>query len=409
MRRLTLIIIFSISVFVSSGQNNTNSPYSIFGIGELENTGGGRNMGMGGSGIALRSDIFLNSANPASLTSIPQQSLVTDAGINFKFTNLQDQSKSANVLNGNISWASIAFPINRKFAASLSLNPKSSVGYMIYSTKSLDGTTFSYPVTYKGEGGLSEASVSLGALITKKFSLGLSGSVIWGNMSKTNVDFPPMGSTITQVNNIHYGGIYFKSGFQYQSKLNERTVFTIGGIAEYSSYLNGTSDLVISSGSVVVLSALNQENQIRLPFKAGMGMALEFKSKYLATFDYNRSDWRTAELNFDSKNLSVNNSYHLGFEFSPKYDPTRNGQATKYRIGALYQTGYLNIYGTQISSYAATCGISFPIRKDRNSINLSWEAGRQGTLQNQLILETYFKMNISFNLWELWFAPRKYD
>ena len=59
MRRLILIIIFSISVFVTSAQNNTNSPYSIFGIGELEHTDGGRNMGMGGTGAALRSNIFL--------------------------------------------------------------------------------------------------------------------------------------------------------------------------------------------------------------------------------------------------------------------------------------------------------------------------------------------------------------
>src|SRR5665648_895641 len=103
MRRLVSIFIFSLSVLVASGQNNTNSPYSVYGIGELEYTGGGQNMGMGGSGIALRSDLFLNSTNPASLTAIPQQSLITDLGINFKFTNLKNQYKSANVLNGNIS------------------------------------------------------------------------------------------------------------------------------------------------------------------------------------------------------------------------------------------------------------------------------------------------------------------
>ena len=58
MRRLALLIIFSLSIFIASGQNNTNSPYSIYGIGELDNAAGGRNMGMGGSGIAMKSDIF---------------------------------------------------------------------------------------------------------------------------------------------------------------------------------------------------------------------------------------------------------------------------------------------------------------------------------------------------------------
>jgi len=111
MRHFILSLIFSLLVGVSSGQNNTNSPYSVFGIGEMEYTGGGRNMGMGGSGIALRSELYINSTNPASLTAIPQQSLATDLGINFRYTNLKNQHKSANVLNGNISWATLAFPI----------------------------------------------------------------------------------------------------------------------------------------------------------------------------------------------------------------------------------------------------------------------------------------------------------
>ena len=409
MRRLVSIFIFSLSFFVASGQNNTNSPYSVYGIGELEYTGGGQNMGMGGSGIALRSDLFLNSTNPASLTAIPQQSLITDLGINFKFTNLKNQYKSANVLNGNISWATLAFPINSRLAASLSLNPKSSVGYTIYSTKGVEGTDASYPVTYKGEGGLSEASVSLGALVTKKLSLGVTGSMLWGNMTKNSEEIPSIGSTITRIDETHYSGIYLKSGFQFQTKLNKKTVFTLGGIAEYSSSLNGTTDLTINSGSETVVSESKEESQIKLPFKGGLGIALEFKSKYLLTLDYNRSDWKSADLNLSSKKLNVNNSYHLGMEFAPKYDNERKGQRARYRIGALYQTGYLNIYGTQISSYAATCGASFPIMKDRKSINLAVEAGRQGTMNNQLIRESYVKLNCSFTLLEHWFTQRKFD
>ena len=409
MRRLTLITLFSITVFVSSGQNSTNSPYSIFGIGELENGDGGRNMGMGGTGNALRSDIFLNLANPASLTSLPLQSMVTDAGINFKYSNLQNQINSVNVLNGNISWAAIAFPINRRLGVGFSLNPKSNVGYTIYSTKSLDGTTLTYPVTYSGEGGLSEASASIGALVIKKLSLGFKTSVTWGNMVKNSIDSPPMGAAITRVDNINYLGVSVKPGFQFHTKLNSKTLFTLGGTAELSSYLNGSSNLSISSGSTVILTEINRQDQLKLPFKGGLGMALEIKNKYVLSLDYNRCDFRDGAVNMDVKSVALNESYHVGFEMAPKYDAQRLGQTVRYRIGALYQTGYLNIYGIQISSYAATCGVSLPIRRDRNSINLSLEVGRQGSLQNQLILETYTKLNVSFSLWERWFIPRKYD
>lgn len=409
MRQLTLTIIFSLSIYFASGQNNTNSPYSAFGIGELEYTGGGQNMGMGESGIALRSAITVNSSNPASLTAIPQQSVVTDLGINFKYTNLQNQYKSANVLNGNISWAILAFPISRTLGASLSLTPKSSVGYTIYSTKNLEGTNLSYPVTYKGQGGLSESSAALGVLVTKNFSLGLKGSLLWGNLTKTTDETPFVSSSITRIDDTRYIGVYFTPGFQYHTKLKGSTILTIGGIAEFSSYLNGHTDLTISSGSTAIVSETNQTSQIKLPFKAGTGISLGFKSKYLVTFDYSRSDWTGAEINFDSEKLSVNNSYHLGFEIAPKYDPQKAWNTARYRIGALYNTGYLNIYGTQIDSYAGTCGMSIPIRKDRNSINIAIEIGRQGTLSSRLVRETYGKLNLSFTLWERWFAPRKFD
>ena len=409
MRQSALILLFLLSVFVASGQNNTNSPYSVFGIGELEYTGGGKNMAMGESGIALRSEISLNTTNPASLTAIPMQSLATDFGINFKLTNLANEYKSANVLNGNISWATLAFPINRRIAMSFSLNPKSSIGYTIYSSKNLEGTNTSYPVTYKGEGGLNEASLSLGGLITKKISIGMSSSVIWGSLVKTTDQISSASSTITRIDNTHYSGINFKPGFQYQINLGSKTILTIGGIAEFSSYLNGSSDLTISSGTETIVSKTQQESQIRLPFNAGTGVALEINGRYLLTFDYERSDWKSSDINFDTQRLSVNNSYHVGIEIAPKFDLQRLAQVKRYRIGMLYQTGYLNIYGTQIGNYAATCGVSLPIMKDRNFINISMEVGRQGTFQNQLIRETYAKMNFSFNFWEHWFSPRKYN
>ena len=409
MRRLALIVIFSLLVFVSAGQNNTNSPYSIFGIGELESTSGGRNMGMGGAGNALRSDIFLNLANPASLTALPLQSMATDAGINLKYSNLKNQINSVNVLNGNISWAAIAFPINRKIGIGFTLNPKSNVGYKIYGTKSLDGTTFSYPVTYSGEGGLSEASASIGVLVLKKLSLGLRSSAVWGNMVTSSIDLPPMGSSITRIDNINYLGATVKPGFQYQTRVNDKTLFTIGGTAELSSYLNGSSNLTISSGGATVLSELNSKDQLKLPFKSGIGFVIDFKNKYVFTADYNRSDYRTAVLNMDSKGLALNESYHVGVEWTPKFDAQRLGYTKRYRMGALYQTGYLNVYGFQIHSYGATAGVSLPIRRDRNSINLSLEIGKQGTLENQLIQENYAKLNVSFCLWERWFIPRKFD
>lgn len=67
--------------FLLTAQNTTNSPTSMFGLGELSTGEGGQYAGLGGTGIALRGDNFLNSANPASLTELSGQRFQMDAGI----------------------------------------------------------------------------------------------------------------------------------------------------------------------------------------------------------------------------------------------------------------------------------------------------------------------------------------
>ena len=81
MKLIILVLLITVPIIGLFAQNSTSSPYSGFGIGELETAAGGRNAGMGETGIALRSGLFFNSANPASLTSIEPQSFLLDMGL----------------------------------------------------------------------------------------------------------------------------------------------------------------------------------------------------------------------------------------------------------------------------------------------------------------------------------------
>jgi hypothetical protein len=411
MNKLFLIIILMVPITHLLGQNNTNSPYSIFAIGELNFTGGGRNVGMGQTGLALRSDLYLNSVNPASLTSIERKSFGFDLGMNMKFSNLENKYKSANVLNGNISWVQIGFPVLPFLSAGFSLNPKSNVGYSIYSTKPLEGTSSFYPVLYSGEGGLNEAAFSMGIKCFKNFSVGASSAVLWGNMNKQTTEYPIMISSyaISESSEIKYSGGFLKTGFQFYPNLSKKINFTLGGTAEFSSQLKSNSDLIILQGTTVMINETDNMDNMKLPSKFGIGMALGFNQKSTFTFDYNRSDWTDASVNLSSKSLNINQSFHFGAEISPKFDPGRYGQALKYRAGALYQTGYINVYGIPIDNYAVSLGMSLPIRRDRSTVNFSLEAGQQGTLDQFLIRESYIKLNLSLNLWERWFMRRTYN
>ena len=62
-----LLFTFACLPLISLAQQNTISPYSAFGIGEVQSQGFALNSEMGGLGLALRPNSNLNPMNPASL------------------------------------------------------------------------------------------------------------------------------------------------------------------------------------------------------------------------------------------------------------------------------------------------------------------------------------------------------
>ena len=410
---LFLIALPGITLFA---QNSTSSPYSGFGIGELEMSSGGRNAAMGQTGIASRSSLFLNTTNPASLTTIEPQSFLLDMGFNLKYTKLENSTKSVNVTDGNISWVQIGFPITKKLFGGFSLNPKSSVGYSIYSAKTIEGTSIKYPSIYEGTGGLSEAAALMAWKLSKNISFGAKTGFIWGNVTQTMNQSIGVSSTtyeLAQEDQTHYSGGYFTLGTQISIPINSKSSIILGGIAGISSKLNAETSTTItktySSTSEIVSSDVKSTNSMKLPLDIGGGISYLYGSKWVATLDVKQSNWKDATIDYNPNKLTTNNSYRAGLEFSPKDDQRSFRQTTKYRMGYRYETGYLKLYNNQIHEQAITFGVGIPIRKDRSYANFSVELGTRGTTAAHLVKEDYIKLNCSFNLWDKWFIKRKFE
>ena len=415
--KLILLTFFLIASTISLlAQNSTSSPYSGFGIGELEIASGGRNAGMGQTGIALRSSLFLNTVNPASLTTIEPQGFMLDIGVYFKSTKLENTSKSVNVNDGNLSWLQIGFPITKKLFGGFTLNPKSSVGYNIYTTKTIDGTSISYPSVFEGTGGLSEAAGLLAWKASKNISLGAKSGVMWGNVTQTlnqEISVSSTNYTITQEDNIHYLGGYFNLGTQISIPVNAKSSFVLGGTTGFSSRLNSKTSTTITrtygSTSEIISSDVKSSNSMKLPLDIGIGISYLYGSKWVATFDAKQSNWKDARIDYNPSKLTINKSFRGGLEFSPKEDTRTLRQTTKYRMGYRYETGYLKIYNNQIHEQAISFGVGIPIRKDRSFANFSVELGTRGTTAAHLVKEDFIKLNCSFNLWDRWFTKRKFE
>jgi len=416
MKHLLFILLLMISGFGLWAQNSTSSPYSGFGIGELEMASGGRNAAMGQTGIALRSSLFLNTANPASLTTIEPQSFLYDMGIYFKYTRLENSTKSVNVTDGNISWLQMGFPISKKLFGGLTLNPKSSVGYNIFTAKTIDGTSINYPAIYEGTGGLSEAAGLLAWKLSKNISLGAKAGYLWGNVTQTlNQDITVASTTysLAQEDNIHYSGGYFNLGTQISIPVNAKSSFVLGGIAGISSRLNSSTSTTItktySSTSEVISSDVKTSNSMKLPLDIGFGVSYLYGSKWVATIDLKQCNWKNATIDFNSDKLTTNNSFRGGLEFSPKEDKRTFRQTAKYRLGYRYETGYLKLYNNQIHEQAISFGVGIPIRKDKSFANFSVELGTRGTTAAHLVKEDFVKLSCSFNLWDRWFINRQFE
>lgn len=416
-KRIQVVSAFLIFASVAAySQNSTSSPYSGFGIGELEMASGGRNTGMGYTGIALKSSLFLNTTNPASLTAIEPQSFIFDMGLHYTYTQLESSSKSVDVNNGNLSWLQMGFPISKKFFGGISLNPKSSVGYKIYTQKSIQGTTTEFPAVYEGTGGLSEAAGLLAFKLNNYASFGLKGGYIWGNVTETQeqtVTISSTGYVVDQTDNTHYSGAYFDFGTQVSIPVSAKSTIIWGAVVGLNSQLNSNRSTTITKSygatTDVITSDSKSYGSMKLPLDLGTGVSFLYGPKWVGTFDFRRSDWTDASLNISSRKLSTNNSFRGGIEFAPKADPRLLKQTARYRLGYRYESGYIKMYNREIHEQGITFGIGVPIRKEKSFANFTVDLGTRGTTEVNLVKEKYIKLTASFNLWDRWFVKRQYD
>ena len=115
------------------------SPYTMFGIGELQTLGTAQMRAMGGVGVAWRSTQMPSIVNPAGYSATMQNSFLFNIGVEGNFLqNVQKQYDAAgnythDAKNGknsvNIHEIAVQFPLAKRLGMGISLMPYSSVGY----------------------------------------------------------------------------------------------------------------------------------------------------------------------------------------------------------------------------------------------------------------------------------------
>ena len=177
-RKGILLILFLLAPIIMSGQAVTNSPYSRFGIGDLQRVQFTRNLGMGGITLGIRDPGYIDFLNPASGSARDSLSFLFEFGMAGKQSELAIKGESATSQDINFKNLALAFPITKWLGANAGIVPYSSMNYRINSQTDEEDPEYNPDIgkinyLYEGTGGVHMFFFGLGANIYKGLSVGV--------------------------------------------------------------------------------------------------------------------------------------------------------------------------------------------------------------------------------------------
>lgn len=411
MRRSKLLLVVALLCVQPAlyAQSDINSPYSSFGIGDLQQPGINQVEALGGAGIGLRSSHFINLNNPAALNSIQRPiSMIMDFGLNIGTVNLDSDNDKIIYREGTVSHLSLWFRYHPKWAGILSLTPYSKMGYTISSNRYSETIGGNYTVNYQGNGGLSNLQLGNAFELLPGLSLGANINFRIGSLAKTEqVTSDNEAFNFDVSSKTHLNGLTFDAGFQYTIPLKEDKKITFGATYEPSKRLNTDEDVVLTSDGKTIQDDPDDPDYV-LPSKLGGGLSFQSK-KWLFSADAVYQDWSNARLGKEAdlvNTLAVGGGVEYAI-FDSKYKTYQ--QAILLRFGYRAQNHYVKIDGEYFYDWQASAGVSLPFNRNQHYVHLNYLYSQRRTAEEDLYLETRHKISVSFSLQDIWFMKRKLE
>lgn len=428
MNRFKLVFVL-ISLLVAGsaiGQSKINSPYSRYGLGILH----GKNVnastrGMGGVSIAMSDATMVNPNNPSSYAVFDSLAFVFEGGIVGNYTTLTTNTISETTNNATLSYILTGFPVNKWWKTSLGLMPFSEIGYNVDLTIDMSEYEFSDIVNeFIGEGGISRVYWGNAFKISDNFRVGIDASYLFGNGNRSSrilfVDSLNIYGTKVETNT-KVSGFIFDYGLQYDIKLKNNNILTLGATYANNFNINGTRDYIsktITGGYNDIVEETNdtieyrpgETGKVLVPMKAGFGAVFKGGQQWLVGADIEWQKWSDFSA-FDTQDTLLNTMrLALGGEYTPKHTSISSlFKRMTYRAGLRYEQSYLKVNGNQINEFGISFGGSFPMKKSKTTLDLGIEFGRRGTLNNNLVQENFINVNFGVSIQESWFYKRKYN
>ena len=460
-----LSALFTVSIFFSQHISaQENSPFSRYGLGDLYPSQNIVSRGMGGLSAAYSNEQALNSANPASYSSLKylryangtNGGLITyDIGFSIDNRTLRSISlgqtyKSTNLLP---SYVQLGVPLSSKADARkrnvglvFGIKPATRIHYNIQDSAN-EGAYIKQNL-YEGNGGLNQVYMGL-AKRFNNLSIGINAGYSFGRKDvNTRVLLTDTAQYLNyyasnSAQNTAFWGLYVMPGISYNIKLSESKkegnayseayFLKFGASATLAHTLKSSTDTLretfsySSSGGTVPIDTVHSvthiNGNIKMPMTYNAGFMLSKKyvigenavaNKWSVGVDYSAGQWADFRY-YGAQDRVINNwMVRVGGEFVPSLTSSKFFNRSTYRLGLYSGKDYINADGNEYNLKAITFGFGFYVKKytsyDNNStfINTAFEIGKRGSNVNN-VTENFFKFSVGLSLADLWFIKRKYD
>lgn len=421
-----------VSAFAADGgSNNDYSPFSKFGIGTLNSVGSAYSRSMGGVGIAGRDNRYINVLNPAAVTARDSLSFMADVSVGEKSSFYKQDTKTSISNTFNITNFSMSFPIWRSSAFMIGISPFSSVAYTVMD-KTTDGYMGNVTQAYAGTGSLYQLYLGAGVTFWKRLSIGAQFNYYFGNIEKYTSSTP----SSSQYRSLYSGikmplqGFGGKFGLQYEQPIGKDRLI-IGATYKLKTSILGVDRQRGNNGYILELATAVQNDiadtlinnsilldGVNIPQEFAVGISYRRGDKWSLEVNYTRSDWTNSGIDvtkgFEVENFSstIAQKWNAGFEITPNRSDIRYYmKRCTYRVGGYYNMEYYKYNNMPISSYGITLGMTFPVFRWLNGLTIGLDLGRRTPMgsDNMKIKENYLGINVSLNVFDIWFVKPQYQ
>lgn len=436
-KRILITLFLCLSSLVTLAQTDNSqvdegSAYSQFGVGFPVDLSSSSADGMGLWGVSYIEPYVPGIANPAQWGSTVYGMATGGVGItNF---NAEDNFGSARNSLLSVNQFQLQLPLYKnKLGVSVSFSPYSSTAFQVLDSGSrIIGSgatrdTLNFQTQNTGSGGVNRLELGFGWKINNTLSIGYAGSLVFASIDNefqtiidndddpTNADpFLPVSFT-QQTSATGFGnrvGVYFS----LPSVATENDRLSIGATINFPVDLSGerAQENIFESrddDSETETDKTLAEGSIQLPLDITTGISYQPYNKMSFTTEALYQKWSNYE---NELSPAVNGVFADRFKIGAgfRYFPFVTGSDKflsqfKYRLGASYDTGHLEISGENINTIMLSAGLGLLSPNSNSSIDLSLEYGFRGTKSQDLVKENIWGVKLSLNLAELFFFRPK--